>query len=64
MKAWEVIGYTADADIWCPQCAWEVYGALTRDTKDHEGNPICSIFACEEWDDAPVCNCCREPLLD
>jgi len=65
MKAWEVIGYTADADIWCPECALEAYGSLGRDTDlDYEGNPIHPIFACDEWDYPPVCNCCCGSLIE
>ena len=64
MKAWEIIGYTADADVWCPICAREAYGPLTEVTEDHEGNPVHPIFAVEEWDYPPVCCRCREPLIE
>ena len=64
MKAWEVIGYTADADIWCPTCAQEAYSPLSTDTEDHEGNLVHPIFAVEEWDYPPVCNRCRDPLTE
>jgi hypothetical protein len=59
-----VIGYTADADIWCPACAEEVYGPLTEDTEDREGNLIYPIFAVGEWKDTPICNSRREALID
>ena len=63
MKAWEVIGYAADAAVWCVDCAGETYGPLDPDTEDQEGNVVHPIFACDEWEEAPVCNMCREPLL-
>ncbi|MCE5255007.1 MAG: hypothetical protein LLG45_12525 [Actinomycetia bacterium] len=64
MKAWEVIGYAADADIWCPACAREAYGPLTDQSEDHEGNLIHPIFACDEWDYPLVCHCCHEALTE
>ena len=64
MKAWDIIGYTADADIWCPACAERVYGPLTDESEDHEGNPVHPIFAIDEWEYAPTCTSCREALID
>lgn len=44
MKAWEVLGYTADGAIYCPDCA------------PSEDDPI---FAISEGGDSPDhCNCC------
>ena len=44
MKSWTVIGFTADADIWCKDCAEEEYGP--DDVRsDREGNLVNPIFA-------------------
>ena len=64
MKAWDIIGYAADADVWCPACAQDAYGPLTSDTQDQEGNPVHPIFAMDEWEYLPVCTRCQETLID
>ncbi len=61
-----VVGYAADADVYCPRCAAALYGAdVLDDTKtvyDREGNAIGPVFASEEWDYAPTCGRCRVAL--
>ena len=63
MKAWEVVGYVADATVWCVSCARRIYAPLTESSLDAEGNFVHPIFACDEWEEVPVCNCCHEPLI-
>jgi hypothetical protein len=41
-----------------------VYGPLTDDTEDGEGNLVHPIFAIDEWEYPPICNSCREALVD
>lgn len=73
-KAWEIVGYTADADIWCPECAALVYdrtvdGVLRtvadeRETfraVDFEGNDVHPIFSSDEYD-GDTCNRCGEEI--
>ena len=57
-KAWEVVGFTADADVWCRDCAARAYGpaVLTdRTVRDGEGNEVAPIFVSDLglWD----CQC-------
>lgn len=60
MKSYDVIGYTADADTFCPACAREWYGNVDADPAplDHEGNEVHPIFADSEWDSIPACARC------
>ena len=64
MKAWDVIGYTADADIWCPECAIEAYGTDLDNRRDSEGNDVHPIFASDEFSGEYVCNRCNQPLME
>ena len=61
---YDVVGYTADADIWCAGCLRSCYGydALEDGKRDHEGNPIGAIFADSEWNYLLHCTRCREPI--
>jgi rubredoxin len=67
-----VIGYTADADVWCPTCAARNYGAadvgpnheprVADFALDSEGNEVHSIFS---TDDVPAdwcCHVCGDPI--
>lgn len=47
-----VIGYAADADIWCPQCL-----PYDTDGTDSEGNEVQPVFEDEEVD-SPL-HCCK-----
>ena len=42
MKAWEVVGYTADGEAWCPGCAEARYGPAhpIHERRDREGNAV------------------------
>lgn len=77
LKAWHIVGYTADADVWCPECAALVYdrrvnGVLrtVRDERegfnaiDFEGNSVNPIFASDEGADEMVCNRCNQPIME
>ncbi len=39
----QVVGYTADADMWCPDCATAKYGDPPE--TDREGNLVHPVFA-------------------
>jgi hypothetical protein len=57
-KAWDVVGFTGDADVWCRDCAARAYGGtvLTDCTVlDGEGNAVAPIFVSElgQWE----CHC-------
>jgi hypothetical protein len=86
MNATDVIGYTANASVWCPECAKNKYGAAACgicpkcdayiypialdiclecgfdysgcNMTDDEGNPVCAIFAMDEWYYRPCCCHC------
>ena len=64
MKSYDVLGYTADADVYCPTCADRRYGpqpeVLTAEEwQDDEGNEIGVIFADSEWDSPQHCSDCQ-----
>lgn len=59
-----IIGFTADADFWCPDCASAVYGPDIWDDQievlDSEQNPIHPVFALDEEPDGGwTCGHCR-----
>jgi hypothetical protein len=60
MKAYTILGYAADAALYCPDCAERLYPELETDT---EGNDITPVFACHEHPDGqPYCDGCGETL--
>ena len=66
MKAYDVLGYTADADTYCPTCTFKRYGPEPEGCpgcnhhrwEDSEGNLIGVIFADSEWDTPIHCSDC------
>ena len=40
LKSYEVVGYAADADIWCVECARQYPNG-----RDGEGNEVAPVFA-------------------
>lgn len=57
----EVIGYTGNADVYCPACAQEIWGNPDN-AIDSEGNKVHPVFLGDEWDYTPVCGACLEEL--
>ena len=57
-KAWEIVGYTADADVWCAACAEEQYGPDSGDRKDREGNDVHPLFVSDDYG-GESCNSCE-----
>jgi hypothetical protein len=55
------VGFTANADVWCPACAETIYPGLTVDGQsatDDEGNEIYPIFVGDEgWADDRCARC-------
>lgn len=64
MKAWTVIGYTADADYWCEDCAATAYGPDTESRKDSEGNDVHPIFASDDTPADAVCGRCFASIVE
>ena len=66
MKAYEVVGYTADGDTYCPECIHEHYDVFGIDYghvyQDREGNQIQPVFADSEFDRRIYCAECGEEL--
>ena len=58
----DIVGWTADAEIWCPTCAEKVYGDLSGERHDREGNVISPVF--RDQDDDDCCGMCWEPLTE
>ena len=65
MKAWEVVGYTADGEAWCPGCAEARYGPAhpIHERRDREGNAVHPDFAGDEWEYRPGSGACGASLL-
>lgn len=60
-QPFDVVGYTADADTYCPLCASTIYGdglSIKSDTTDREGNLVGPIFVDSEWDYIVHCGKC------
>jgi hypothetical protein len=77
MNATDVIGYSADADIYCPACAALIYdrvidGVLrtVADEReaftalDFEGNAVHPIFGSDELEPDDACARCHERLIE
>ena len=66
-NATDIIGYTADADTYCPSCAIHHYtrfdDVIYKDTLDREGNPVSPIFGDAETDNPITCALCHEPIV-
>ena len=64
MKAWQVVGYTADGEAWCPACAEARYGPAhpVHERRDREGNAVHTVFAGDEWTYEPTCGACGASL--
>jgi hypothetical protein len=62
MKSWTIIGFTANADIWCPPCADATFGPDAADRIDGEGNTVNPIFASDEIEPGEACNQCQEEI--
>lgn len=64
MRGIVVVGYTADAECWCPGCAIERYGPAieTETVLDSEGNAVHPIFAYDDIPDYWTCYGCAEAL--
>ena len=62
-----VIGYTADADIWCLSCANRTYGVTPNgpDRLDHEGNTVHPIFSTDETSmEGEYCGRCHREVAE
>ena len=69
MKAWDILGYTYDADVHCEKCAEKRFGKRLFDDKhppeDSEGNEVHPIFASDEMDPAgEVCCDCGDVVVE
>ena len=66
MRAYDIVGYKADADIWCVSCARVAYPGCDdlADVEDHEGNLVHPIFAVDEGWPLENCGGCHAVLDD
>ena len=62
MHSYDVLGYTADADTYCEDCARKRYGGTDENALDSEGNELGAIFADSEWDRPVHCADCHAHL--
>lgn len=53
-----VVAFTGDADIWCPECAEERYGPDSLERKDYEGNRMHAVLPTKEEDAPRYCGDC------
>lgn len=68
MNAYDIVGYTYDAGIYCDACAADRFGRCScahHDVhgEDDEGNDVQPIFAMDEDIEQMTCNDCHAPLL-
>lgn len=66
MKAFDILGYSFEADLHCVECSIARFGedglAADSEVTDSEGNTPKPIFACEaSLEDR--CGDCEEPLF-
>jgi hypothetical protein len=61
VKSYTVIGYAADADIWCEACL--LAAGYKTDGQDQEGNDVHPLFAGDENADEEHCGSCGGKLL-
>lgn len=66
MQAWTIVGYTADASVWCTLCGEAKYPGCDGDADvyDGEGNAVHVIFASDEGWEEDTCAWCGEKLKD
>jgi hypothetical protein len=63
MKAWEIVGYTYDADVHCVECT-KAADMIKEDAVDSEGNTPHPIFADNECSDLWQCSNCGCKLIE
>lgn len=65
----DIVGFTYEADIHCPECAAERFGwcacGVPNDVhgEDQDGNEIMPVYAGSEGVDDMICCDCEEPLI-
>lgn len=66
MMAFDILAWTADADMYCPGCAADLYPGLDEGTaRDAEGNEPHPVFADQEDEiTGDCCGSCHEPLVE
>jgi hypothetical protein len=64
MKAWTILGYSGDADIYCVDCAMQKWEISEDEDVDSEGNEIHPIFASDDHIEEMICSACGCSLLD
>lgn len=77
MNATDVIGWTADADYWCTECATLTFDRMVdgvlrtvQDDReqfhalDSEGNPVTPIFASDETPAGTICTLCKDEITE
>ncbi len=66
MKAYDVVGYSYEADLHCEDCTYDRFGGDIYNEEsppeDSEGNEISPIFA-QDVEDGDCCGDCGEELL-
>ena len=53
-----VVGFTADAAVYCSDCAEKRYGPDAPARLDREGNRVHAVFSDSEWDSPQHCGAC------
>jgi hypothetical protein len=69
MKAWDIVGFTYDADVHCVECTAARFGAKLEDANDppvdSEGNELHPIFASDEGSpEGEVCADCGAEITE
>ncbi len=66
MKAWDIVGWTYEADMHCPDCAYERFGKALDDDEnppeDSEGNEVHPVFVSDCAEETEHCGDCGEGI--
>lgn len=68
MNAFDIVGWSFDADLHCTACARTRFGKALFDEEnppeDREGNEVHPIFASDFDGDSENCGDCADPIFD
>lgn len=65
-KSYEIVGWSADADLWCNDCAHRAYGVSPDSAaveRDSEGNEVSPVFL-DQASSQDTCGQCHVVLME
>lgn len=64
MNLFDVVGYSFEASIHCPDCTIRRFGGDIDEATDREGNAVHPIFRSDCESDAEHCDDCGDDILE